>query len=96
MNVEYLRWTSELVNVFLEGGKSLGYRVGDLNGELTSGGILILNVLQKTQIDLRFYGDTSDRKRGAAPQHRCSIFEQTEAKSQNRHSRTRRKGTLNN
>lgn len=39
MNVEYLRWTSELVNLFLEGGTSLGYRVGDLNGELSSGRI---------------------------------------------------------
>ena len=65
--MEYLRWTSELVKIFLEGGKSMGYRVGDLNGELTSGEILLLLKNSNQFICIRFYGDTSDRKRGTAP-----------------------------
>ncbi|XP_059475226.1 glucose dehydrogenase [FAD, quinone]-like [Neocloeon triangulifer] len=36
-HIEFLKWTSDLVNIFLEGGKALGYSTGDLNAELTEG-----------------------------------------------------------
>jgi hypothetical protein len=50
INVEYLQWTSELAGLFLEGGKDLGYKVGDLNTELNSG----LYFFLKIQIRLKF------------------------------------------
>jgi len=37
LNVEYLKWTSRVTDLFLEAGKALGYQTGDLNGDLRSG-----------------------------------------------------------
>ncbi|XP_065349321.1 glucose dehydrogenase [FAD, quinone]-like [Cloeon dipterum] len=37
IHVDYLSWTSPLVELFLKGGQALGYAVGDLNGDLTEG-----------------------------------------------------------